>query len=200
MSTILRSSLIAKYVSQAKIDSYARDLDAWFDTYDVRSLIGIADHFAIKTENEATLHALVKEIAPYCVAQDMQTPGLSVRRMHDRYIATALLKEPLRIKETNVFCIELMQPQPKYEGKDLVGLDHLEYVLTDIDKVQSTLDDRGIQYRIDTRNTYKRVIWVKINALGERIKFTDKTLAEIVPLQIKDAPELVEVLVSSTSR
>lgn len=196
MQTILHSKLISKYISQSKIDSYKADMDEWIEKYNVRQYLGPADHFAIKVENGTALDTIVKEIRPYCVNKKDDTPGLSIRKMHGRRIAVALLKNPLQIGTETVSCIEIMQPRPEVEGQDLTGLDHLEVINPNLEEIEKHLKEKGADYYVDDTNPYKDIVVSFVNDKKERLKFTDKTLPEIVPIQIQDEPERVEVILS----
>lgn len=194
MKTLLELNIISKYISQEKIDSYAKDLEDWFSKYELWELLGLADHFAIKVEDEEALQKVVNAIKPYCFDKYGETPGLSIRKMDGRLVATALLRNPLHIKFNQINCIEIMQPKPENIGKEILGLDHLEFINSDFDGVQKELKKRNIPYGVNVKNGYKKTIIVKINAKGEEVKFTNKTLAEVVPLQIKDKPDLVRII------
>jgi predicted metalloenzyme YecM len=198
MKTALDSAIIRKYLSQEKIDAYAEDLEVWFEKHDLWHLLGPADHFAIKIPDEKTLRLLTQAIKPYCVEKKGNTPGLSMRKMDGRIITTAILAEPLHIRLNQIDCIEIMQSKPENVGKDVVGLDHLEFINGDFEKIKNILTVKEIDYGINIKNGYKKTIIVKINALGEEVKFTDKTLASVVPLQIKDNPGIVEIVLPMT--
>jgi hypothetical protein len=200
MKTVLDSQFLRQYLSQGKIDAYAADLEAWFEKYDLWHLPGYADHFAIKVEDEIAFHRGVEEIKPYCIEKEGITPGLSIRKMQNRLIATALLKNPLHIRFNPISCIEIMEPRPENKGKDVIGLDHLEFINVDFDGIQKLFNEKEIIYKIDLKNGYKKTIITKINDRQEEVKFTDKTLAQVVPLQLKDKPELVTVVIPESSK
>jgi len=196
METILNSSVISKYISQVKIDSYKIDMDQWFEKSAAKKFLGRTDHFAIKVENEIMLNNVVQAIKPFCLSRSGNTPGLSVRKMHGRSIAVALLKDPIFIGSEAVSCIEIMQPRPEAEGDDVVGLDHLELVNPNLKAIVDFLNEQGVNYYVDNTNAYKDIVVAFVNDKKERLKFTNKTLPEIIPQQIQDEPERVKVLLS----
>ena len=62
MENCLNAKPIAKYINQAGIDAYGRDLDNWLNQNGLRNLLGPADHFAIKIPDEATLLELARAV------------------------------------------------------------------------------------------------------------------------------------------
>lgn len=196
MENCLNSELIARYINDQKIDAYGRDLDNWLNQNGVRNLLGPADHFAIKIPDEATLLELADAIKPYCVQSFENSPGLSIRKMDNRSIAVALLEQPLQLDSWKIYCIEIMQSKPENLGKDPIGIDHVEFINSDFEGVQSILQAKNISFGINIKNGYKKTVIVKLNARGEEVKFTDKTLAEVVPLQIHDDPSIVRIVKS----
>jgi hypothetical protein len=196
MGNCLDSNLIAQYLTQEKLDAYGRDLENWLEKYNLRNLLGPADHFAIKIPTEKILLALVEAIEPFCIEDFGDTPGLSVRRMDNRSIAVALLEKPLYMGSTEIYCLEIMQSKPENIDTDVVGLDHLEFINTNFEGVQSTLKAKDVEYGINVKNGYKKTVIVKINRQREEVKFTDKTLAQVVPLQIHDDPRAVRIIKS----
>lgn len=196
MDNCLNSELIAKYIDQAGIDAYGHDLENWLNQNDLRNLLGPADHFAIKIPDEATLLELADAIKPYCVQNFENSPGLSIRKMDNRSIAVALLEQPLRLGSWEIHCIEIMQSKPENLGKDPIGIDHVEFINADFEGVQSVLKAKNVSFGINIKNGYKKTVIVKLNSKGEEVKFTDKTLAAVVPLQIHDDPSVVRIVKS----
>lgn len=197
MGTILNSEVISEYLSQESIDSYKRDFDNWVSEFNMTQYLGPADHFAIKVKNEAELEKVVEAFKPYCVGKQGDTPGLSVRTMHGRRIAVALLKNPLKFGNELINCIEIMQHRPEVEGGDVVGFDHCEIINANLEAIENSLKDTKANYYVDETNPYKNIVVSFINNRKERIKFTNKTLAEIVPIQIADEPERVKVIINA---
>lgn len=116
--------------------------------------------------------------------------------MHGRKIAVALLKMPVQFENNLIACIEIMQPRPEMQGQDVIGLDHLEIINVNLGEIERSLKTAKADYYVDETNPYKGIVVSFVNNRRERIKFTNKTLAEIVPLQIKDEPERVKVILS----
>lgn len=194
MKNALDSKTISKYFSQKNIDSYINDLKKWLNSHDLWHLLGPSDHFAIKVPDEEILLLLVDAIKPHCHDSVDGTPGLSIRKMDNRLVATGLLKNSINNTFNKIYCLEIMQSKPNNIGKDPIGLDHLEFINSDFEGVQIELKKKLVPYGVNITNGYKKTIIVKINKKGEEVKFTDKTLAEVVPLQINDQPELVTII------
>lgn len=196
MSNIFQSQLINNYISENILLEYEKVLSDWLNKYNMNNFFGTADHFAIKTKNEKDFEELVSEFEQYCVDSKDNTPGLSVRKMHGRRIAVALLSEPISFMNNKIDCIEIMQPRPEAEGADIVGLDHLEIINSNLKEIENSLKTQSANYYIDETNPYKEIVVSFVNEKKVRIKFTNRTLEEIVPEQIKDEPERVEIVKS----
>ena len=173
---------------------YQNYFGVWVQQYGMSSYLGPADHFAIKVEDENEFEKIVTAFLPYCVEKKNSTPGLSVRTMHGRSIAVALLKHPLTFGEEFFDCIEIMQPRPEKQGTDVVGIDHLELITPKLKEIEALLKNARADFYVDATNPYKEIVVSFVNDKRWRIKFTNKTLEEIVPLQIRDEPERVKIL------
>jgi hypothetical protein len=86
-----------------------------------------------------------------------------------------------------------MQPKPELEGRDVIGLDHLEVINPDTDTIFITMKETNADCYTDETNKYKNIVVSYINDRRERVKFTNKKLSEIVPLQIQNEPDLMEI-------
>ncbi len=192
--TVLNSDKISEYLSEESLASYKKDLDTWVSEFGMGLYMGSVDHFAVKVENEEKFEEMVLALKPYCIDKQGETPGLSIRKMHGRRIAVALLKTPIKFGDNLVSCIELMQPRPESQGTDVVGFDHAEIVTSNLEEIETVLKGTGSNYYVDETNPYKEIVVSFVNSHKERIKFTNKTLAEIVPLQMTDEPERVEII------
>lgn len=192
--SVLDSGEIQRYLSREILERYKADLDEWVKRYDMSRYIGPIDHFAIKVEDKLSFGKVVDAVKPFCVNRHRGTPGLSIRDMHGRRIAVALLKEPIEFGDALISCIEIMQPRPEAEGKDVIGLDHLELINPNLLEIEQALRVSGADYYVDETNPYKEIIVSFLNDRRERIKFTNRTLAEIVPVQISDEPHRVEIV------
>jgi predicted metalloenzyme YecM len=194
MATIFTDPVVSKYLSQKEITLYEISLKKWLEQSNAQKHFGLFDHIAIKVPNEEELMSVVQAMKPFCVKVSENTPGLSVRNMHGRKIAVALLKDPIKVAGEDIFCIEIMQHRPDAVDYDIVGFDHLEIINSDQKTIEKTLYETNTDYYIDSTNPYKDIIVSYINERKERIKFTNKTLVEIVPIQIQDEPARVEII------
>jgi predicted metalloenzyme YecM len=196
MHNIFKSQIISKYFSKEKLETYFKDLKKWLKDFSLEDYVGFPDHFAIKVENEEKFNELVNEFKNFCINKIGSTPGLSIRQMHGRKIAVAILKQPIVFFDKEINCVEIMQPRPEVEGDDVVGLDHLEFISSDLENIENKLKGKDLNYYVDESNPYKEIIVSFVNSKKERVKFTNKTLAEIVPKQIEDEPERVEIILN----
>lgn len=195
MEIILDSKIISKYISKESLKSYERDFDKWILDFNMRKYIGTFDHFGIKVEDENALIEVCEAIKPYCVDKKGVTPGLSIRNMHDRKIAVAILKNPIEFKNQLIDCVEIIQPRPEKERDyEIIGIDHLEIITPHLNEVEKVLQENAANYYVDQTNRYKKITVSFINDKNERLKFTNKSLEEIVPRQISDEPEKVKIL------
>lgn len=181
-------------MSKESLESYRQDFVGWLGKNKSKKFLGHFCHFAIKVENEKALYEVVEDIRPFCVNRIDNTPGLSVRKMHGRKIAVALLSTPIEFEDQQINCIEIMQPRPEVEGKDVIGIDHLEIINPNHDEIEKSFRDTEAGYYIDETNPYKEIIVSFVNNKRQRVKFTNNTLETIVPIQIEDEPERVEIL------
>jgi predicted metalloenzyme YecM len=194
METILDSKVISKYISRKGLASYEADLDKWMSNFGMERFNGSFDHFGIKVEDEQALKEVTEAIKPYCQNKGA-TPGLSIRAMHGRKITTALLKNPIVFKGQPIDCIEIMQPRPhKERDYEIMGIDHLEIINPRLDEIEAELQNTKASYYVDGTNKYKDIVVSFVNNRNERVKFTNKTLEEIVPTQISDEPGRVEII------
>lgn len=194
METIFDSKILSRYLSRESLCSYEKDFDRWLFQFDMTEFLGTFDHFGIKVESETALKEITEAIKLYCVKQKGYTPGLSVRDMHGRKIAVALLKTPIEFKGQYIDCIEIMQPRPvKERDYEIVGLDHLEITNPNLDTIEKRLQQKSASYYVDETNPYKDIVVSFLNDRNERLKFTNRTLEDIVPEQITDNPERVEI-------
>lgn len=194
MKSILDSSVISRLISRESILNFEKFFDIWVEKAGVEKFLEFPDHFAIKVETESELHNLVEEFKIFCVDKKGETPGLSIRKMHGRKVAVALLAEPILFKNKKIDCIEIMQQRPEEVGNDIVGIGHLEYVVDSIDEVEKVYIENGIKYYHDRTNNYKKVMVTIVDGNQLRVKFTNRTLEAIVPEQIRDEPERVEII------
>ncbi len=112
--------------------------------------------------------------------------SMSYIEMNDRRLATAELINPLEF-QTIGECrtLEIMEPRPEKVGMDIVGFEHIEMYHEPLEKIEETLKAKNIPYEF-TSNPEHRALVVVINDKGQEIKFTDKSLAQIVARQVKD--------------
>lgn len=64
-------------------------------------------------------------------------------------------------------------------GKDPVGIDHVEFFVTDLEAVQRVLEDSQLDWKPES-NANHGWLTVVLNERGQEVKFTSTRLEEIV--------------------
>ena len=139
---------------------------------------GIADHIAVKGADGADFERLVEVFKP-------QSDQISCIDMDGRRLATAQLTGNISVgKFGNVSWVEIMEPRPEKVGKDVVGMEHMEFYFPDFTKVSRVLDDRKVQYEMQD-NPGHHWVNIVINPKGQELKLNNKVLADVVGQEIK---------------
>ncbi len=100
--------------------------------------------------------------------------------LNNRRLASLNLENGLTIgRFGKVEWLEVMEPRPERAGKDVVGLEHVEFVFPDFAAVQALLDRRRIPYEQQSNLNHNWLNLV-INEYGQELKLTDKPLAQMV--------------------
>jgi hypothetical protein len=133
------------------------------------------DHIAYKTAGLNNFSDIVAQFSP-------ESKKITVDQVDDRFIAAAELLGGVLVPHIGkIRWVEIMEPRPGKVGIDLVGIDHLEfYVEEGLEAIKKGLDRRGriIPYKFEDNDSHEWIA-VKINGVGQEVKFTDTQLAEI---------------------
>jgi predicted metalloenzyme YecM len=142
--------------------------DEWFKT---------ADHIAIKAKDEDDFVRLVQTFKPH----SLQMSGVY---MDNRRLATAQLNGGLNVgRFGQIGWIEIMEPRPEKLGKDVVGVEHMEFLFPEFDSAKLVLDSKKIPYQME-KNPGHEWINIKINSGGQELKLNNRLLAEAVKDEI----------------
>ena len=158
----------------AQIFAYGEALRDFVDQYNLpEEWFEQLDHAAFKCKNSEHFDEVLMQ------ATD-DADQLSFVAMDGRRLAGAHLEEPVYVESFGYFeWLEIMQPRPERVGKDIVGLEHLEFYWPDFEAAEEVLRDRGIQFEMQ-HNDSQQWISIILNNFGHELKLCNRTLADIV--------------------
>ncbi len=149
----------------AALEKFRKDNDLpyeWFAT---------PDHLAVKCADAADYEQTVQVWLP-------RAKSLSYISLNNRRLASVELLEPIAVGSNGqVVWVEIMQPRPEKEGKDPVGIDHMEFLFPDFVAVTTVLQAKNIPVEQDENPQHK---WLSIMANGHEFKLNDQVLAKVV--------------------
>ena len=131
------------------------------------------DHGAIKVTDGDEYDRILPAL------QAMSASGQYVV-MNERRLATLQLREPIKYGTFGEsYYLEVMQPRPAKVGSDLVGFEHAEILVDNLDRCEREVQASGAVYeRVD--NGQHKAIVVRLNPSGQEIKFTDTPIALVL--------------------
>lgn len=170
--------LVIEY--EEDIDQYAELLQGFIEKYELPdNWFKTPDHLAIKCADSLDFDYTLQEL----LADASQVSQIE---MDKRRLATLNLTSKIQIGELgSVEWLEIMEPRPENVGKDVVGLEHLEYYYPDFDEIREILE----KYHIDfTEQSNSGLSWISIvlNKEGQELKLNNKLLANIVDEQLEN--------------
>ena len=137
----------------------------------------VPDHLAVKGADTKGFEELIAQFRPL-------SEQLSCIDMDGRRLATAKLKEDIPVGKFGlVSWLEIMEPRPEKVGKDVVGLEHMEFYYPDFAKAIKVLKDRGINYTMQ-ENPGHAWINIVLNKQGQELKLNNQTLGYIVTKEL----------------
>jgi len=176
---------IMNYVLET--DNYRIDLERLIKLKELpRFWFEHLDHVAFKAYNPNDYQRLIEQFKP-------MSWQISEVEMDGRYIAAARLlgKHALDLsmlpwlEDTYVDTVELMLARPEDQGDDRIRFDHLEafrpYGLLPTKKV---LERKAIPYKPQSNDSHSWIS-VLVNNQGQEIKFSDRSLLDIVDSDIE---------------
>jgi hypothetical protein len=135
------------------------------------------DHVAIKAFNSRAYESLLAQVEAQMEVDD----NIIVAELNERRIATAFLTGGLAVGEFGeVHMLEIMEPRPERVGKDKVGLDHVEFLVTDLVGVQRHLRRGQVSFEHQVNSSHEFVSVRFGESHEHEVKFTDTSLADIV--------------------
>lgn len=159
---------------ESELEAYGEELEEFIDMFWLPpGWFGEPDHVAIKcadrSDFESTLETFEDE-AEEMSAVDMDGRTLAAVRLASS-IAVASLGD--------VKWVEVMEPRPEKVGKDLVGLEHMEFTFPDFAAVRDLLGERNIAYEVQSNPGHA---WVNIvlNERGQELKLNNKPLSAVI--------------------
>lgn len=139
------------------------------------------DHLAIKCFDAADYESERNIWRPLTIQGKISEIVMNNRRLGTAELAAAVSVGMLG----KVTWIEIMEPRPEKVGKDVVGLEHMEFCYPNFAEVTAHLDKQGIEYKMEENPGHA---WVNIvlNKYGQELKINNRTLADVVPQELAD--------------
>lgn len=158
----------------AQIFAYGESLRDFVDQYGLpEEWFAEPDHIAFKCRNAEHFDEVLMQ------ATD-DSDQLSFVAKDGRRLASAHLEQPVYVESFgSVEWLEIMQPRPEKQGRDLVGLEHMEFYWPDFESAEEVLRDRGITFEMQHNESLQ---WMNIiiNEFGHELKLCNRKLADIV--------------------
>ncbi len=106
--------------------------------------------------------------------------------MGERRLAALNLISDLPIASLgNISWVEVMEPRPEKLGKDVIGLEHMEFYYPDFDEVREVLQANDISF-VEESNPGHQWINIVISDQGQELKLNNRPLAVIVEEEIEN--------------
>ena len=157
-----------------QIGQYSLDLVALEVTHKLPPILfDNPDHMAIKTASVSQFEEYVRSISDisdelYCLEDN------------DRFIVAAKLAARIAVGFNQaVRWIEIKEPRPELVGQDLVGIDHVEYLVNDIEAAIVQVDVRGVEHQLQSQGNHQ-IISASLNELGQEVRISNTPLAALV--------------------
>ena len=162
------------------LEKYLEELEDFVDRYSLPAeWFEVPDHVAVKCADAADYEAAVESFRP--VAEQITEMKMSGRRLG----SVKLLKGLAVASFGEVLWVELMEPRPEKLGKDVVGLEHMEFYFPDFETISDVLEQRSIYHKVQS-NPGHRWVNIVINDKGQEFKLNDLTLADVVEDELKE--------------
>lgn len=164
---------------ETDIQKYADSLETFVSQHSLPAdWFRVPDHIAIKGADATGFEELMNTFQPLA-------NQLSYIEMDGRRLGTAQLVSSMAIGTFgSVSWVEIMEPRPEKVGKDVVGMEHMEFFYPHFDEIKSVLADRGIDFE-PQENPGHAWINIVINDGGQELKLNDRLLTDAVTEEIK---------------
>lgn len=170
---------------EEEIEQFAETLQLFIDKYELpEKWFKTADHLAVKCADALDYVFRMEELMP-------DAAQASEIVMDKRRLAALRLTSPVPVGNLGeVSWLEVMEPRPEKVGKDVVGLEHMEFYYPDFDEVTELLAKLGVAYELQSNPGHS---WVNIvlNEKGQELKLNDRLLGETVAEEIDNGTSRV---------
>ena len=157
---------------QSAANNYTQSRSQFLESHDLDHPQS-ADHLAIKVADSADYDAQLPQLLK--MLSSAQYVNLNNRR-----ICTGKLITPITLpgfSQTNF--LEILEPRPSKVGTGVVGLEHVEFLVPDLDSVKSALVAKNILPEFHD-NGHHRSLIVKFNNLGQELVYTNTPLEQVL--------------------
>ena len=137
------------------------------------------DHFAIKCTSKDSYDKTCNDV------EKSTYEGIWQIELNNRYLASAKLSQKIELDNIgSVDWIEIMQPRPGMEPAE-VFVEHVEFYFSNFDEITEILAKNDIVFELQNNSSHA---WVNvvIDKTGREIKFSNKTLADMVEEERSD--------------
>lgn len=134
------------------------------------------DHLAVKARDRKNFDEIISSWKEYALGGVIHAVDMDGRTLASLQTARSIDVEPFG----SVEWLEIMEPRAEKVGKGVVGLEHMEFFVADLDEVSRTLSRHGVRDYDRQKNDGHAWVNVVINAAGQEVKFNDKPLAAVL--------------------
>ncbi len=148
------------------------------------------DHIAIKCRDGEHFIETMEEFRPVSRA-------ITYIYKSERRLGTAMLLSGLSIGWLGkVEIVEIMEPKPENVGRDIVGVEHMEFFYPDFAAAQAFLQtqaterDQEVSHELDLSSSVHQTLVLPFGD-GYEIKLNNRTLADIIPEELASGEAIV---------
>lgn len=164
---------------EEEIGIYAKTLQDFISKYELPDTwFSRPDHLAIKCADALEYEYKLQELM-------IDAQSGSQIEMDQRRLATLHLISSVQVGELgSISWLELMEPRPEKVGKDVVGLEHMEFYYPYFDEITETLHRYKIPFTEESNPGHS---WINIvlNEQGQELKLNNKLLADTVEEELE---------------
>ncbi len=171
---------------QTKLHLYTDEVKLFFHAYGLGDLVvdKQIDHVAVKALHRKEYEQYMETYLPLC-------KRLSYEKVNERDLATAELYEALGAGTFGkVSTVEIMEPRPNAAVTTHDMIDHFELLVEDLEEIKKILTSKGVEFEEQENPAHKTVV-VPINEWDQEVKFTDRSLMDIVETHLADRTSLI---------
>jgi hypothetical protein len=159
---------------EEEIGRYAKVLQDFITQHELPpEWFRVSDHVAIKCEDGFDYEHVVEELLP-------DTTQASQVELDGRRLGALWLTSDIPIGDiTRVTWVEIMEPRPEKVGKDMVGVEHVEFYYPDFEEITDILDEKEVPYELQ-QNPGHAWVNITLNDQGLELKLNNRVLADVV--------------------